>query len=76
MSVKVYITPSSVQCTATLNHLERLKIEHETFDITTDSSALDVVKSLGYLQRPVVVIDGDHWGGFRPDKINQILQAA
>jgi protein involved in ribonucleotide reduction len=30
------------------------------------------VKSLGYLQAPVVVTDEDHWSGFRPDKIDEL----
>lgn len=38
-------------------------------DVSTDEAALEHVKSLGYMQAPVVVTDDDHWSGFRPDKI-------
>ena len=37
--------------------------------------AMDYVKSLGYQQAPVVVTDGEHWAGFRPDKIAMITQS-
>src|SRR5699024_12397226 len=38
-------------------------------DITEDADALAKVKSLGYVQAPVVITSEDHWSGFRPDKI-------
>lgn len=44
-------------------------------DITEDSEARDYVLALGYLQAPVVVVGGEHWSGFRPDRI-KALQAA
>lgn len=38
--------------------------------MSQDAEALDKVKSLGYLQAPVIVTeDGEHWSGFRPDLI-------
>ena len=36
------------------------------------AEALEQVKALGYMQAPVVVTDGDHWSGFRPDKIDEL----
>lgn len=54
-----------------------------TKDITTDAKALEEVKNLGYLQAPVVVVEGeliengiDHWSGFRPDKLSVIATIA
>ena len=41
-------------------------------DITEDTQALEMVKSLGYLQAPVVIAGEEHWSGFRPDKINAL----
>jgi len=58
MAITVYTKPSCVQCNATYRAL--------------DSAALEHVKSLGYLQAPVVVTDEDHWSGFRPDKIDEL----
>ncbi|UFU15995.1 glutaredoxin-like protein NrdH (plasmid) [Curtobacterium sp. C1] len=69
MTVTVYSKPSCVQCTATYRALDNKGIQYETHDVSADESALEQVKSLGYLQAPVVVTDDDHWSGFRPDKI-------
>jgi glutaredoxin-like protein NrdH len=69
MAVTVYTKPSCVQCTATYRALDNKGIQYEVHDVSTDESALEHVKSLGYLQAPVVVTDDDHWSGFRPDKI-------
>ncbi|AOX66203.1 glutaredoxin-like protein NrdH [Curtobacterium sp. RRHDQ66] len=69
MAVTVYTKPSCVQCTATYRALDNKGIQYEVHDVSTDEAALEHVKSLGYLQAPVVVTDDDHWSGFRPDKI-------
>lgn len=70
MAITVYTKPSCVQCTATYRALENKGLEFEIFDLSVDEKALETVKELGYLQAPVVMTDdGDHWSGFRPDKI-------
>ncbi|ROP61500.1 glutaredoxin-like protein NrdH [Curtobacterium sp. PhB115] len=69
MAVTVYTKPSCVQCTATYRALDNKGIQYEVHDVSTDEAALEHVKSLGYMQAPVVVTDDDHWSGFRPDKI-------
>ncbi|MBF4583183.1 NrdH-redoxin [Curtobacterium sp. MMLR14_010] len=69
MAVIVYTKPSCVQCTATYRALDNKGIQYEVHDVSTDDAALEHVKSLGYMQAPVVVTDDDHWSGFRPDKI-------
>ena len=45
-------------------------------DITEVSEARDYVMALGYLQAPVVVAGGEHWSGFRPDRIRAIADGA
>lgn len=72
MAVTVYTKPSCVQCNATYRALDTNGIEYEIFDLSVDEKALETVKSLGYLQAPVVVTDSDHWSGFRPDKIDEL----
>lgn len=69
MAVIVYTKPSCVQCTATYRALDNKGIQYEVHDVSTDEAALEHVKSLGYMQAPVVVTEDDHWSGFRPDKI-------
>ena len=72
MSVTVYTKPSCVQCNATYRALDSKGVEYEVVDVTEDATALERVKSLGYMQAPVVVTDEDHWSGFRPDKISEL----
>lgn len=72
MTVTVYTKPSCVQCTATYRALNAKGIEFEIFDVSVDDKALQTVKDLGYLQAPVVISDGEHWSGFRPDKIDEL----
>jgi len=74
MAVTVYTKPSCVQCNATYRALDSRGIEYEVLDVTEDETALATVKELGYLQAPVVVADGEHWSGFRPDKIDELAQ--
>lgn len=69
MAITVYTKPSCVQCTATYRALDNKGIQYEVLDVSADEAALEHVKSLGYMQAPVVVTDDDHWSGFRPDKI-------
>ena len=69
MSITVYSKPSCVQCDATYRALNKQGLEYDIVDITADAEALANVKALGYQQAPVVFADGDHWSGFRPDKI-------
>lgn len=72
--VTVYSTPSCVQCKATYRVLDKLCISYDVIDVTTDPQAEQWVKSLGYVQAPVVVAGGAHWSGFRPDKINELVK--
>ncbi|MBF4572829.1 glutaredoxin-like protein NrdH [Herbiconiux sp. CPCC 205716] len=77
MAITVYTKPSCVQCTATYRALENKGLEFEIFDLSVDEKALETVKELGYLQAPVVMTDdGDHWSGFRPDKIAELASRA
>jgi glutaredoxin-like protein NrdH len=72
MAITVYTKPSCVQCNATYRALDSKGIEYDILDLSEDPAALEHVKSLGYLQAPVVVTDEDHWSGFRPDKIDDL----
>ena len=73
MTINVYTKPSCVQCNATYREMDAKGIQYNVIDLTEDPAALELVKSLGYLQAPVVIADEDHWGGFRPDKIDELV---
>ena len=68
----LYSKPRCVQCDATKRALNKTGADYDVVDITENPDALDRIKSMGYVQAPVVITDADHWSGFRPDKVKQI----
>lgn len=75
-TITVYSKPSCVQCTATYRALDAKGLAYDVVDVSTDAAALELVKSLGYLSAPVVVTADDHWAGFRPDKLDELVHLA
>jgi glutaredoxin-like protein NrdH len=69
MKVTVYTKLGCVQCTATFKALDKHSVEYRSIDVTADANAYDYVRSLGYLQLPVVVSGDGHWSGYRPDRL-------
>ncbi|MEE6283330.1 glutaredoxin-like protein NrdH [Georgenia sunbinii] len=76
MSITVFSKPACVQCDATYRALDKNGLEYDVVDISVDAEALESVKALGYQQAPVVFADGDHWSGFRPDRIKALAAQA
>lgn len=72
MSITVYSKPACVQCTATTRALVARGLDFDLVDLTEDADALARITELGYRQAPVVMAGGDHWAGFRPDKISAL----
>ncbi|QIK84980.1 glutaredoxin-like protein NrdH [Sanguibacter sp. HDW7] len=72
MSITVYSKPACVQCDATYRALDKRGIDYTVVDISQDLEALEMVRSLGYMQAPVVVAGDSHWSGFRPDQISAL----
>jgi glutaredoxin-like protein NrdH len=70
--ITVYTKPACVQCNATYKALDKHGVEYDVVDITANPDARDYVMALGYLQAPVVVAGGEHWSGFRPDRIKAL----
>jgi glutaredoxin-like protein NrdH len=56
--------------------MDKAGLQYEVVDITEDADARDYVMSLGHLQAPVVVADGNHWSGYRPDQIKALADRA
>ena len=76
MSITVYTKPACVQCNATKKALDRAGLEYDLVDISADEEARDYVMALGYVQAPVVEANGEHWSGFRPDRIKSLASVA
>ena len=74
MAITVYSKPSCVQCNATYRALDKFGAEYTVVDISEDADARDYVMSLGHLQAPVVIVDGEHWSGYRPDRIKALAE--
>lgn len=72
MAITLYFKPHCVQCDATKRALNKAGLAYDVVDITEDAEALAKVKSLGYVQAPVVITDRDHWSGFRPEKVKSL----
>lgn len=72
--VTVLSKSACVQCDMTKRELEKRGVEFEEKRMDQDESVLAKAKEMGYLQAPVVILpDGTHWSGFRPDLISQHL---
>lgn len=69
MTVTLYSKPACVQCDATKRALDKQGVAYTIIDLSEDAAAMELVTGMGYRQAPVVIAGGDHWAGFRPDKI-------
>ena len=76
MAITVYTKPACVQCNATYKALDKHGLDYTVVDISLDDDARDYVMALGYLQAPVVVVDDEHWSGFRPERIKAVAARA
>ncbi|MER2473199.1 glutaredoxin-like protein NrdH [Photorhabdus laumondii] len=74
MSITIYSKPDCVQCSATYQALSRRNIPYQIVDLTENPQALATIRAMGYQQIPVVVAGTQHWSGFRPDKINALIE--
>jgi glutaredoxin-like protein NrdH len=80
-TITVFTKPACVQCRFTKTKLDQLGLTYDTIDISLDEAALEKVKGLGYLTAPVVLVSEDgedtqHWGGFQPDRLIALKDAA
>ena len=73
MSVTVYSKPNCMQCNFTKKYLKERDIAFEEIDVTKDEDALNKIKDMGYQAVPVVITDNDHWYGFRPEKLAELV---
>ncbi|STC68739.1 glutaredoxin-like protein NrdH [Corynebacterium pilosum] len=76
MSITVYTKPACMQCNFTTKALDKAGLDYTLVDISMDDEARDYVLALGHLQAPVVEVNGEHWSGFRPDRIRGLAEQA
>ncbi len=75
-AITVYTKTACVQCHATYKALDKYGLAYEIINIEDQAEARDYIMALGYLQAPVVIVDGEHWSGFRPDRIKAVAKQA
>lgn len=76
-TVTVYSRPGCVQCTATIRTLTKAGVEYDVQDAMEEANN-ELIHSLGISSAPAVIVrDGDiivdSWGGFRPDRIEELV---
>ena len=72
--IKVYTSPTCQPCRLTKQYLDRGNIAYETIDIAENPAAVSEIAAMGYRQVPVVVVTPEeHWNGFRPDLMRNLL---
>ncbi len=77
--VTIYQTPNCVQCRQTKKVLESKQIVFDVIDLSQHPEEMEMVKSLGYAQAPVVITTDkygktDHWSGFRLTKLENLAR--
>ena len=67
----IYTAPDCMQCVATKRAFEKLaEVSYTLVDVSSDREARDMLADMGYRSAPVVITaTGEHWSGFRPDRI-------
>ena len=71
--ITVYTLPNCVQCDNTKRLFDRGGVTYETVDLSKDEEAMTMVQSLGYQAAPIVMTEKGHWGGFRLEKIRNLI---
>lgn len=77
MKVTVYTAPYCTQSKATVVMMQRLGIEHECIDVTSNPDVVETLLRDGHKAFPVVVAEArgrkSSWWGFRPELIQMLL---
>lgn len=72
MKITVWTTSNCVQCTQTKKQFDLLGIGYEEKSLEDNPDQLEIFKTLGFFQAPVVTTDIKTWAGFRIDKIRSL----
>jgi glutaredoxin-like protein NrdH len=71
--VTVYTNPNCVQCDMTKKQFDKFGIEYSVVDLASVPAKLAEFKEKGYLAAPIVTTDIKAWSGFKPEKINGLV---
>lgn len=71
-TLTIYGKPDCDRCDQLVKYCRRKGIPYRYIDVTQDTDALALIKSLGYAEVPVGIIGDDHFYGVRLDKIRPL----
>lgn len=76
MVVTVFTTgPGCHLCLVTKTHLKKRGVQFEEVRIDQNPDLADLLKALGYLTAPVVLVDEDDvWQGYSGDSIDELAK--
>lgn len=77
LHVTVYTKDNCQQCAATERALNRVGVDYREIQIT--EANISLLQEAGFTQAPLVMVSKgselqDFWSGYRPDKIQGLLQ--
>ena len=74
----IYTAPHCMQCVATKRAFDKLAgVPYTVVDVSADPDARNMLADMGYRSAPVVITAaGEHWSGFRPDRIAALAHSA
>lgn len=77
MKVDLYSKADCTQCDATVMILDNMSVPYKTAKLDEDPEALELMKALGFMQAPVVIVynNGEvisSWSGFRPERLEEL----
>ena len=74
--ITVYTKSNCMQCEMTKRYMQMENIEFSVVDIEQDETAVKMLVLHGYQSLPVVAVGGfdNSWSGFRPDRIDELVE--
>lgn len=72
MNIQVFSAPQCNACAITKKFLQKANLNYTEIDVTTDQTAMDKFRAMGYTQLPVVVAGDQTWSGFRYDNLHAL----
>ncbi|MFD6517329.1 glutaredoxin family protein [Rhodococcus sp. NPDC060176] len=75
MNVTVYTQPGCQPCKAIIRKLIKNETSHTVIDVSQNAEAAAKLEAWGYKSAPVVEVNGEHYHGYSPDKLNGLKVA-
>lgn len=70
----IYSKPNCMQCAFSKKYLKDKGIEFKEINVFEDNEALTMLRDAGYVQMPVVDVNGEFHTGFRPEILAKVVK--